>query len=266
MVWHRFLSLTVGLTFIVSCLLILPQTARAGDEGCAASSVKLGTCQIVHVDNDGHDVTIIVKKDSPKGDSGGNGSTTPDPPSSPPVSTEPVGPTMPDRDSYTVTMPVTLSDLARFRPDPGTDNMQPNGWMIVGLDTNFYARAQTQIKSGTLLGQPATVRFTPARYAWMYGDGDARTTSTAGTTWAAQGINEFDPTPTSHIYRDPGHYYIDLTIGFAPEYRYAASTEWIPVSGLVWVPANRLEAVASRGAKTVLVEDECTINPSGPGC
>jgi hypothetical protein len=58
----------------------------------------------------------------------------------------------------------------------------------------------------------------------------------------------------------------DLTIGFAPEYRYADGTEWIPVSGVIWVPANRLVAEAAAGAKTVLVEDECTVNPSGPGC
>ena len=137
--------------------------------------------------------------------------------------------------------------------------------LVVGLDTNFYAASPQQVKTGMLLGQPASVRFTPVQYRWDYGDGVTSTRATPGATWRALGVQEFDPTPTSHIYRDPGTYYIDLTIGFSPEYRYASETIWVPVPGIVWVPANRLVATAG-GTKTVLVEDECTVNPSGPGC
>lgn len=161
---------------------------------------------------------------------------------------------------------VSMEAIRSFRPDPPRDLMQPNGWMLVGLDTNFYAKAPVQVKSGTLLGQLASVRFTPAVYSWTYGDGASRSTHTPGATWKALGLVEFDPTPTSHVYRNPGTYYIDLTVGYRPEYRWAGSSEWIPIDGLVWVPANRLVAVASNGAKTVLVEDDCTANPSGPGC
>ncbi|MCC6269840.1 MAG: hypothetical protein IT190_01035 [Microbacteriaceae bacterium] len=228
---------------------------------CVASDWLIGSCP-VSASNNGTEVTLEGTVRTPGGGGRGShagtggGAATPADPSQPAVV----------RDNYTVTMPVTLSDVARFRPNPGIDLMEPNGWMIVGLSTNFYAHATQHIKAGTLLGGPASVRFTPVRYAWTYGDGATRTTSTPGATWAAQRINEFDATPTSHIYRAPGRYVIDLTIGYAPEYRLESSTEWIPVSGLVWVPANRLVAVASGGAKTVLVEDECTINPSGPGC
>ncbi len=164
------------------------------------------------------------------------------------------------------TGPVSLEAIRTFRPDPALDLMQPSGWMLVGLDTNFYAKAPVQVKSGTLFGQLASVRFTPSVYSWSYGDGATRTTHTPGATWKALGLGEFDPTPTSHIYRNPGTYYIDLTVGYRPEYRWAGNSEWIPIEGLIWVPANRLVAVASNGAKTVLVEDDCTANPSGPGC
>jgi hypothetical protein len=165
---------------------------------------------------------------------------------------------------YTVTGPVTLSDLVNFRPAPGVDSMEPDGWMIVGLDTNFYATAPVQVQSGMLLDLPAQVRFTPVRYHWAYGDGATRSASTPGATWAAHGLNEFDPTPTSHVYTTPGTYYIDLTIDYAAAYRWAGGP-WTSIAGTIPVPANRLVATAG-GAKTVLVERECTLNPQGPGC
>jgi hypothetical protein len=164
----------------------------------------------------------------------------------------------------TVTGPVTLRDLVNFRPAPGVDHMEPNGWMIVGLDTNFYARAGVQVQDGLLLGEPASVRFTPVRYHWTYGDGTGASRSTPGTTWRAQDVREFEPTPTSHVYTASGTYFIDLTIDFAAEYRWAGS-DWTTIAGTIPVPANRLVATAG-GAKTVLVEHECTLNPTGPGC
>lgn len=177
--------------------------------------------------------------------------------------TAPAGPGF-DRDLFTGTAPITLADIAQFRPNPGVDNMEPNGWMIVGLDTNFYATGGVQVHDGTLLGQPASVRFTPVRWRWTYGDGATATSRTPGSTWASQGVKEFDPTATSHVYRAPGTYYIDLTIDFAAEYR-IPGLGWTPIAGTLAVPANRLVATAG-DAKTVLVERECTVNPSGPGC
>lgn len=225
---------------------------------CSSSTWLTGGCEpTVSAEVNPDEVVLEGVVDVPGGGNAGSG------PAGPPAIQPPF--TI-DRPGYTVTMPVTLSDLARFRPDPGTDHMQPNGWMVVGLDTNFFAHATQHVKSGTLLDRPASVRFTPVRYRWAYGDGAGRTTATPGATWKALGLLEFDATPTSHVYRAPGTYFIDLTIGYAPEYRYADATEWIPVSGLIWVPANRLVAEAAAGAKTVLVEDECTVDPHGPGC
>lgn len=170
----------------------------------------------------------------------------------------------PFRDGYTVTAPVTLRDLVNFRPVPGVDHMEPNGWIVIGLDTNFYAVVGVQVQDGQLLGQPASVRFTPVRYHWTYGDGSAASHASGGDTWAARGITEFDPTSTSHVYRVAGTYNIDLVIDFAAEYRYAGGA-WTPIFGVIPVPANRLEATAG-AAKTVLVERDCTASPPGPGC
>jgi hypothetical protein len=174
----------------------------------------------------------------------------------------------PCREPFTVTLiteePVTLSDVAHFRPNPGVNHMQPDGWMVVGLDTNFYSTGGSQIHNGTLLGYPASVRFTPVRWHWTYGDGIAATRSTPGSTWARGGFDEFDRTPTSHIYTRSGTYYIDLSITYAVEYRFAGQS-WTDINGTLTLPANRLRATAG-GAKTVLVEHDCTANPRGPGC
>jgi hypothetical protein len=159
---------------------------------------------------------------------------------------------------------VTINDLKNFPAIPGTDHMEPNGWMVVGLDTNFYSVVGVETVNGILLGQPASVRFTPVAWHWTYGDTTGATRGAPGTTWAAQGIPEFDPTPTSHVYRAEGTYFIDLSITFTADYKYATGN-WTHVLGTITLPANRLEATAG-DAKTVLVNRDCTQNPSGPGC
>lgn len=245
--------LLVGLS--VSILIAVPLSAAAATNNCSQVEIRIGTCEVSgEIKGDGVDVTGTIEG----GTGGTGGSGSPDEP-------EPENPfAIPPRDTFTVTAPLTLADIAHFRPHPGVDNMQPDGWMIVGLDTNFYVHVGRQVHDGQLLGQPASVRFTPIAYHWRYGDGTSATRSTKGGTWQALGIAEFDPTPTSHIYRAAGTYYIDLDISFTAEYRYADSP-WIPIAGALRVPANQLAATAG-GAKTVLVQDECTANPSGPGC
>lgn len=164
----------------------------------------------------------------------------------------------------TVTAPITLADIAAFRPIASADHMEPNGWAIAGLDTNFYATGGAHIVDGTLLGQPASVRFTPVEWHWSYGDGSAASHPYPGGTWAAQDVAEFGPTPTSHVYGRFGTYSIDLDVEYAAEYRFAGGP-WVGIAGTLTVPANRL-VVTVGSANTVLVERECTRDPAGPGC
>ena len=162
------------------------------------------------------------------------------------------------------TAAVSLSDVAAFRPDVGSNAMQPNGWAVVGLDTNFLSRGGADVVSGTLLGGPAEVRFTPVAWTWSYGDGATRRATTAGGLWAELGIPEFDATPTSHVYVAKGTYTITLTIDYVAEYR-LGSGAWVPIAGVLSLPSNPL-TITVGSAKTVLVEDDCRVNPSGPGC
>jgi hypothetical protein len=258
--------------FVFSATLALSATSAQGvTPGCTPGDASLGECPNVSGNLNGGAAVLEGTAGSPGSGSGAGGSGAGDNG----AASTPIDPNaqcvivVAGRCLYAVdhgvqVQPITLADIAAFRPDPGVDNMEPNGWMIVGLDTNFFATGGTQIKDGTLLGQPASVRFTPVTWRWTYGDGAAASLGTAGGTWGSQGIEEFDPSPTSHVYRAPGTYYIDLSIDFTAEYRFGG-TQWIGIAGILPLAANRLVATAG-DAKTVLVERECTRNPGGPGC
>ncbi|MEO8095831.1 MAG: hypothetical protein ABI632_12995 [Pseudolysinimonas sp.] len=241
--------------------LALPDVAFAAS--CSPGSIFEGSCDVSGNIDDG--AAVLTGTGGASGE-GGGGSSDPAAPPDPLAHCQLVvnGRCLFAVDHTTPVQPITLADIAAFRPDAGVDHMEPNGWMIVGLDTNFFATGGVQVKDGTLLGQPASVRFTPVTWHWSYSDGAGLTAGGPGATWAAQGIPEFDPTSTSHIFRVPGSYYIDLTIDYSAEYRFAG-TQWIAITGILPVPANRLTATAG-DAKTVLVERDCTVNGAGPGC
>ena len=240
----------------------LPLAAAA--ETCSESDIYVGGCPTSTgtINGDGVDIRGSVDIPGSTGPTGSNGNVrgsgrggnvaTPPPPPLPP------------RDDYTVTAPITLADLVNFTPVAGVDHMEPNGWMVVGLDTNFFATVESGVQTGLLLNLPASVRFTAEQYRWSYGDGTSATRLTRGASWAASGVQEFDRTSTSHLYRTAGTFSIDLAIDFSAEYQYAGG-EWIPISGTIPVATNRLVAAAGN-ANTVLVGRDCAQRPSGPGC
>jgi hypothetical protein len=235
-----------------------------GPSGCTPSDVSTSGC--VSGNNNGGGVTLKGHKKSPGSGGNSSGSNSSKSKKHKPCTG------LPEACQKFIIIPpgapgnpaVTITDIRNFPATPGTDHMEPNGWMIVGLPTNFYSVVGVEIKNGTLLGQPASVRFTPISWHWTYGDGKDATRGTKGATWAAQRIPEFDPTPTSHVYRKDGTYYIDLSITFRAEYKFSTG-DWTPVIGTITLPANRLKASAG-DAKTVLVNHDCSQNPSGPGC
>ena len=180
------------------------------------------------------------------------------------------GPTVPNRNLECASGPmcvdeaITLSDLASFRPLAPTLAMEPDGWMLIGLPANFMVRTQTHTVSGTLFSYPLDVRFTPSSYSWAWGDGSTSRTSVPGASWAALGLPEFSPTPTSHIFDAKGVYRISVTVSYRVEFS-VDSLPWRSISGTLPGPAAITAALAG-DAKTVLVERECTKNPNGPGC
>lgn len=263
-------------SFIISLALVPLPASSAAAAGCEKSSLITTGCVSItpRVGNGGVDLggTISApggsRGEQPRGDrdGGGNNGGDASDADAPCVS----GGLTICRDGFTVTTPtegrgpITLADLVNFRPDVGIQRMEPAGWMVIGLDTNFYVETAAHVENGVLLDLPASVRFTPVAYRWDYGDGTAKTTSTGGASWRALGLREFDPTATSHVYRAPGTYVISVSVDFRAEYSFGAGT-WTAVEGTVPVPSAPLTARAG-DADTVLVARDCLQNPRGPGC
>lgn len=159
---------------------------------------------------------------------------------------------------------VVMSDLASFYPQKPTVTSEPNGWAVIGLDANFVSDASRHTASGSLLGRPASVRFTPVTFLWDYGDGTRGTTATGGRTWQQLGVPEFSPTPTSHVYTAEDTYGVTLTVEYVAQYS-IASGPWQGVPGTLRLSAPTFTVIAA-DAKTVLVQRNCDTDPRGQGC
>lgn len=158
---------------------------------------------------------------------------------------------------------VTISDLARFVPSTATVAGEPDNIAVVGLPANFLSSAKTETIPGTILGRALTIRFIPVNYAFDYGDGETRTTTTPGTAWDASGQAQFTPTETSHVYKEPGTYTVTATVTYTADIDLGAG--WIPINGtLNGPPASQQIRVVK--AHTALVQSTCTERPGAPGC
>ena len=148
---------------------------------------------------------------------------------------------------------VRVSEIVNFRSALPSLGMEPSGWAVIGLPVNFFATASVNVQSGTLLGYPAEVRFSPVGYRWDYGDGQSARSSDGGSSWAAQGLPEFSATATSHVYESRGAMLVTLSVEYSAEYRFAGGP-WIAVTGAVsgTTPPQRMLVVVERTALTTL--------------
>lgn len=248
-------------------LAVLPQ-ASTSNTSCSAAQEMLNGCASATVNETG--VTL--------GMGGSNAGSAPAPSapydgSSPPAPTDPYADCVyvlndsclsPGMTRATPTQTVTWADIATFSPTEGEAGMEPNGWAVIGLPTNFFASSAAHVQDGVLLGRAASVRFTPVSFHWDYGDGTSATLATAGSSWAELGVGEFGETPTSHVFQRAGNYTVILAVEFAAEYK-LDGLPWTPIAGTIEIPTAPLTLTADT-ANTVLVGKECTANPRGPGC
>ena len=159
---------------------------------------------------------------------------------------------------------VTLDDIEHFAVHRGENVMQPDGWAVVGFETNFYSTARPHSVRGELFENRALVRYQPVAWHWDFGDGTHLDSETAGASWDDLGQPEFTKTETSHVFDDVGERHITLQIDFTAEYSYDGGT-WTPIDGLLHVDTEPIDAVVG-SATTVLVGDDCTAEPTAPGC
>ncbi|PPL14512.1 hypothetical protein [Microterricola pindariensis] len=156
---------------------------------------------------------------------------------------------------------VTWSDIASFRAAAPQLTMEPDGWAVRGLPTNFVATASVEVIAGSLLGFPAEVRFTPVGFAWDYGDGATGYSASGGSSWGAAAFSE---TATSHIYTTRGDFSARVAVELSAEYRFGGGG-WRPISGTIRLAASATP-VSVKSATTVLVAGSCVARPSDPGC
>ena len=142
--------------------------------------------------------------------------------------------------------------------------MEPGGWAVEGLPANFVAAASVEVVSGTLLDQPADVRFTPVGYRWIHSDGGLVESGTPGATWAALGQAEFTATATSHTYTASGEYTVELEAVLRAEYRFAGSA-WRSIAGTLAISSGPQRVLVGE-FDTVLTQGDCIADPAGPGC
>ena len=156
--------------------------------------------------------------------------------------------------------PVTIEDLAQFRPIVGELVVEPDGWGVVGTPTNFYATAETHTMDGTLFDAPIQVRWTPSEFHFDYGDGTTQTTTAPGSAW---GDDTWTDTATSHTYTSRDDATATLTVVFTAEVD--AGSGWIAIPGTLPIAAPG-HTVKLFDVDTVLTDGDCLTNPTAPGC
>jgi hypothetical protein len=180
---HKFLLLTLVIVLSLSSGAKSTVEASQPTSGCSSADLLSGGCSVSGsingggVDLSGHEGGAGTSPGNSRGGGTSKNPTKPKPKTPDPVCTSLpeacqdiriIGPGAPGNPA------LTINDLRNFPAVPGTDHMQPNGWMVVGLATNFYATvgssgSGTELVDGTLLGHPATVRFTPVDTGFYLG-------------------------------------------------------------------------------------------------
>ncbi|MDI6943517.1 hypothetical protein QMO46_08410 [Microbacterium barkeri] len=160
--------------------------------------------------------------------------------------------------------PLTERDVLTFAPAPPSVTTEPAGIAIVGMPMNVVAPAQEHVAGGSLFGLPVTVTFTPASFAFDFGDGTVQTVGSGGSTWNDLGLPEFSATETSHAYAARGSYGVVVSVSYSAVVDFGVWGVY-PVDGLV-TATSAGSPVRVVEAHTALVEGSCVENPAGPGC
>ena len=176
----------------------------------------------------------------------------------------------PEQAPLTITEIRTLvaTETKRIRIHPGavtTDAIKPN--TLTTAWTNFYLTKnnKTGNSSGAVdgvvretidvLDENVTVELTPIKYRWKYGDGEARTSRTAGKMLPTRADMWEKETPTSHMYQKRGTYRVEATVTYAGKYSLDNGETWDTIPGTLETQATPLD---------IRVWSMRSVNVSGP--
>lgn len=151
--------------------------------------------------------------------------------------------------------PTTVRDLESFRPHTPHQFVEPDGWSIRHVPTNFWSDAMTHVVSGQLLDNPAHVRFTPVLYRRYFGDGHRHTSTHRGSSLQELGQSPWTRTSTSYSYDDAGNYRVRLVVWYTAEFRFG-NQDWRDLDGMVTARGNDLNLMVV-STDTLLVARPC---------
>jgi hypothetical protein len=236
---------------------LMPLSNPAQATTCTAANIAAGNCSVNGGTTGGG---VDLWGDATSGGSGGSSGGSSDGPDECPevVNGQCVG-TSPPKDG---SGPTSISDLESFRPRTPTQFVEPSGWSVRRIPTNFWTAVSTHTVSGELLGNPADVRFTPVLFRRYFGDGERRTSAMKGASWRDLGQAPWTRTSTSHAYDSEGRYRVRVLVWYSAAYRFG-SQDWVPLTGEVAVWANELNLTVL-SADLVLVDRSC--GETSPGC
>src|SRR5690554_1477854 len=120
---------------------------------------------------------------------------------------------------------LSAEEFRRLPLVPSTPVVQPSdGRALINLGVAVHTDGSPQELATTVVGVPVTVRATPVRFSWDFGDGTRPVVTTAaGDGWpdhAALGE-----------YPEPGTFELRLTTTWRGEFQVGGTGPWFPVAG-----------------------------------
>lgn len=102
------------------------------------------------------------------------------------------------------------ADSASFSPAQAIANVHPSNQLAIGQVATFSVLANTHFRSGSLLGSPTEVRFTPIATSWVFSQGSAGSGNTLHLA--------FDST---------GTHTVQVAVTYSVAYRYKGLQNWV---------------------------------------
>ncbi|WP_453983851.1 hypothetical protein [Brevibacterium casei] len=138
-------------------------------------------------------------------------------------------------------------------------NAWPKDWAVIGKPAAFWTDADVSYIDMTLLTYAVTVKVTPEKYNWDFGDGTGDTTTVKGSK-----PRPGDKPAIGHDFQKVGPTTVVMTTTFSGEFSVDGGP-WIPIDGYAYVASNELTIDVYRYHR-YLVDEDCRTNPRGPDC
>lgn len=155
---------------------------------------------------------------------------------------------------------ITESEFKKFKIPGSTINSLPgDSWGIAHRKTAFWADSSTRLINTTIVGYPVTIKATPRKYHWDFGDGNSLTTTRPGTK--PRDINQ---ATLYNVYKSAGNVTVNLTTTYSGMFK-VGDGAWQSISGGADIPSTPVNLRVYRFHK-YLVNNSCEQDPTGPDC